>query len=63
MLEMLKVDEEVLSIDEGYPLEVSKDFSGLREKYCDESLSNEVRISFKFSLIFLEEVSMISLRK
>ena len=35
MVETFKVDEECLSTKEIFPLEVSKHFSGSREKYCD----------------------------
>ena len=63
MFEIFRVDEEVLSSEEGSPFAVAKGFSEFREKYCDESLSDEVNISFNFSLIFPEEVSMISLTK
>ena len=63
MLRIFIVDEEFLSDEEGSPLEVAKFFSELREKYCDKSLSNEVNISLNFSLILIEEVSIISFRK
>ena len=63
MFEIFRVDEEILSTEEGSALAVVKDFSGLREKYCNESLSNEVKISFDFAFIFIEEVSMMSSRK
>ena len=48
MFEIFRVDEEVLSTKESSPLEVSKHSSGLREKDCDESFSNEIKISFNF---------------
>ena len=51
-----------MSDEEGSPIAVAKDFSGLREKDCDESLSTEVKISLNFALILLEEVSMMSLK-
>ena len=63
MLETFKVDEEVLSIKNGSPLEVSKHFSRFREKGCVESYLNEVNASFNFSSNFTEEVSIISLMK
>ena len=52
-----------MSAEEGFPPTVAKEFSGLKEKDCDESLSNEVNISFNFALIFLEKVLMMSLTK
>ena len=51
MFEIFKIDEEDFSTEEVSPLEVSKDFSVLREKDCDESFSNNFKISFNFSLI------------
>ena len=63
MIEIFKIDEEVLCAEQSSPLEVSKDFSRLREKDCDQSFYDEVNILFNFSLIFSEEVSMISLTK
>ena len=52
--EIFKVDEEFLSAEEDSSLEFLKDFSGSREKDCDESLSNKVNISLNFPL-FLQK--------
>ena len=59
MLEAFKFGEEVFPTKDVYPIEVSKDFSGLKEKVCDDSFSNEVKISFNFSFKFTEEVLMM----
>ena len=63
VFKIFRVDEKVLSSEEDYPFAVAKVFSGFGEKIVKKSLSDEVNISFNFSLIFLEEVSMTSLRK
>ena len=63
MLRIFRFDEEDLLAEEGSPLEFERYISGLREKDCNASLSNEVNISLNFALIFLEDISMMSLRK
>ena len=63
MFETLNIDEEVLSTKKGSSFSLAKGFSEFMQKHCDKYLSDEVKISFNFSLNFLEEVSMISLTK
>ena len=52
MFEIFRVDDEALSSEDVSPFAVAKVFLGFREKYCEESLSDEVKILFDFSLIF-----------
>ena len=63
MFEIYRLEEELISDEEGSQLAVAENFSELREKECDDYLSNAVKISFNFVLIFLEEVAMKYLRK
>ena len=60
---VFRVDEEVVSSEEGFPFSVAKSFSGFGEKHCDEYLSDWFKISFNFSFNFSEEDSIISLTK
>ena len=63
MVEAFKVGKEVSPTKDVSPIEVSKDFSGLKEKVCDDYFSKEVKISFNFSFKFPEDVSIMSLAK
>ena len=63
MFEICRFDAEILSSEGSSPLASEKVFSEMREEEYVESLSNEFKFSFNFSLILIEDVSLMSLIK